>query len=390
MPGVNVPPRPVTSGSSERGGRYSQPVTDDRVEPEDEELEAQKKIKPLRLIITAVVGVGVTVAVFVLLIPELGSYQQAFAELGNMSTPWVIALLAAGVVNLAVYPLTVMVSVERFKYWPSFVERQVGFLVSNAVPGGGVFAVGFQYRVLRHYLVPSTMSAAAVTADAVWTYLITLGIPSLAVILLSLTGEPNQGVTSIALIGLAGLLISIAAIWMVQRSEKDARRVGGWASSLVGWILRPFKKASPDFREPLVRFRNRAHLLIVNRWRSLTVTNVLAEIMPFIIILLALGGLGVFPETISFTEAFAAFAIAQLLVSIPLTPGGLGTVDAALIALLTGFGVPGPTAIAADVLWRLVWFLPSMVAGFGAFIYFIYAQHRPKVSGFRPEIPQAP
>ncbi len=47
----------------------------------------------------------------------------------------------------------------------------------------------------------------------------------------------------------------------------------------------------------------------------------------------------------------------------PLTPGGLGTVDAALVALLVGFGADSSTALAADLIWRLVWFLPQLLVG---------------------------
>ena len=60
---------------------------------------------------------------------------------------------------------------------------------------------------------------------------------------------------------------------------------------------------------------------------------------------------------------FAAYAIALLLTSFPITPGGLGTVDAALVLLLTQFGATSTTAIAADLIWRLVWFLPQLLAG---------------------------
>jgi hypothetical protein len=42
--------------------------------------------------------------------------------------------------------------------------------------------------------------------------------------------------------------------------------------------------------------------------------------------------------TVAWTEALAAFAFARAALVIPATPGGLGTVDAALTALLTGFG----------------------------------------------------
>ena len=55
--------------------------------------------------------------------------------------------------------------------------------------------------------------------------------------------------------------------------------------------------------------------------------------------------------------------MALVLTAFPITPGGLCTVDAALIALLIAFGVDASTAVAADLLWRLGWFLPQLLVG---------------------------
>jgi uncharacterized membrane protein YbhN (UPF0104 family) len=54
----------------------------------------------------------------------------------------------------------------------------------------------------------------------------------------------------------------------------------------------------------------------------------------------------------------------------------LGTVDLALVALLKSFGAPGEIAVAADVLWRVVWFLPQILAGVVSMIVFFFIQRR--------------
>jgi hypothetical protein len=54
---------------------------------------------------------------------------------------------------------------------------------------------------------------------------------------------------------------------------------------------------------------------------------------------------------------------------IPITPGGLGTVDAALIALLVGFGLPEATAIAATLVWRAASFVPQVSLGVLTFVW---------------------
>lgn len=337
---------------------------------------APRRISRKRILITAGISVVVVVGVFVLLFPQLGSYAQAFRQLGSMPVLWVVALVVAGVANIALYPFTVLVSVEGLKYWPGFIERQVGFLISCAIPGGGVFAVGAQYRILSYYRVPPSLSAAAVSADAVWTYLLTLAMPAVGVALLVVDGRSTAGYISIALLGLLVVAVSIVVIVVTLRSETGARRVGNLGERLVAPVMRKLGRPVPKLRTALVRFREQAHDLATQRWGRITIANAVAQTTPFVVLCAALGGLGAFDGHVSVAEAFAAYAIALLLVSIPITPGGLGTVDAAMVGLLTAFGVDAPVAVVADLLWRLVWFLPQILAGVGAGAGYMLSQHR--------------
>lgn len=84
-----------------------------------------------RAITTSVVGIVVVVAVFALLMPQVASYEDALNELATIPAEWIVALVAAGILNIVLYPLTVMVAIPKLGYWRGFVERQSGFLVSG-------------------------------------------------------------------------------------------------------------------------------------------------------------------------------------------------------------------------------------------------------------------
>jgi uncharacterized protein (TIRG00374 family) len=63
-------------------------------------------------------------------------------------------------------------------------------------------------------------------------------------------------------------------------------------------------------------------------------------------------------------DLFVAYGVGNVLAAIPLTPGGLGTVELAVTALLRGFGVPTLIAGFAVLGWRLFNFwLPIPVGG---------------------------
>lgn len=329
----------------------------------DEEEPQRSGWSRKRIIFTAAFGVIIVVFMYFLLFPQISNYEDAADRIRNMAWEWVVALVIAGVANIGLYSLTVNAAIRGLGYWRGFLERQAGFMISNVIPGGGAVAVGTQASILNYYRVRPSMSAAAVAADAAYTYLFTLGMPALAVGLLATRQNTSGLLKATAIFGVILFVVSLVGLLMILHSENGARRIGRWGEKIAAPIWRRFKKPPPDLQTGLVNFRNDAHDLMRRRWVALAITNVVAQLMPFVVLLCALGGLGAFPDSVDLLQAFAAYSVAILLVSFPITPGGLGTVDATLIALLVSFGVDNATAVAADLVWRLVWFLPQLVIG---------------------------
>lgn len=337
---------------------------------------AERRPSKKRTIITAVLGLIIMVLVFAFLFPQFANYQQAFAQLERLNWAWVLALVGASALNIWVYPWTAKAALPDLNYGPAFVNRQAGFLISNIVPGGGAVAVGTQYSILARYQVPPGPAAAAVTADAVWTYLMTLGTPAIAVVLLVMEGRSTASFLTIAIFGLIAVIVSVTLIAVTMRSEGGAERVGAILQRITGAMFRIIKRPAPHVQAMVVRFYADASVMVKERWLQLTLTNVAAQLGPFLVLLVAVYALGGSLQTISVIEIFAAYSIAMLLVSFPITPGGLGTVDAALVALLVAFGLDNATAVAADLVWRLVWFLPQLIAGMGALGWFSFQRRR--------------
>ena len=314
-------------------------------------------------IVGAIVSIVILAAVFLFLFPKFADYGEALDQIKDMAPWWIAALILASLVNIVIYPFTEIAAIPGLSYRAAFMSRQASFTISNIIPGGGAVAIATQYSILAGYRVSAVRAAAAVSADGAWTYLITLAAPSIAVGLLLIEGDSIAGFKLAAGIGLAIVIASVAVIAVTLRSEEGARRIGRWAQRPANWLFRLVKKPAPDVMTPLLDFHTHAAEMVGERWRSLTVTNVAAQFAPFVVLLVALAALGVTPSPVTLIESFAAYSIALLLTMFPLTPGGLGTVDAALVALLVGFGADSSAALAADLIWRLVWFLPQLLVG---------------------------
>ncbi|HYN56064.1 MAG TPA: flippase-like domain-containing protein, partial [Motilibacterales bacterium] len=113
------------------------------------------------------------------------------------------------------------------------------------------------------------------------------------------------------------------------------------------------------------------------RWRWVTVSNYLVVLAQFSVLGFSIRGvLGDQSTSLTMAGAFAAFAISRMASMIPVTPGGLGTVDAALIALLTTFGLTTEQAVASTLVWRACSWIPQVSLGVLTFLYWRVAQAR--------------
>ncbi|NNC93086.1 MAG: flippase-like domain-containing protein, partial [Acidimicrobiia bacterium] len=63
-----------------------------------------------------------------------------------------------------------------------------------------------------------------------------------------------------------------------------------------------------------------------------------------------------------------AFALANIVATLPITPGGLGVMELTLAASLSGFGVPSRIALLGVAAWRLVNFWLPLPVGAGAYL----------------------
>jgi uncharacterized protein (TIRG00374 family) len=109
--------------------------------------------------------------------------------------------------------------------------------------------------------------------------------------------------------------------------------------------------------------------LLKSRWAWITGAQLAVSLTQFLILYVALRGVEAQDGTqTSILVVFAAFAISQLGLMVPITPGGLGTVDAAMIALMVSFGVSNGDATAADLVWRATSYIPQIIIGIIAIV----------------------
>ncbi len=329
------------------------------------------KVSRRKQVIGTIVTLAVLGFVFFYVFPQFASYQDAWTAIQGMTPAWIAALGIASVVNIFVYVWPFLVAIPGLRFWPGFEVRQTSFMLSNAIPAvGGAIGLGVQYSMLESFGIASAAAAAGIAINTVWNMIATLGLPVLAVLLLLATGQANQDYVVAAVLGVAAIAVGAVVLTLILRSDEMARKVGRLGDRIVGWALRVIHKPRDlNIGEALVGFRSSTVDVIRGRWIWLTVSNFAMQFSSFMILFVALRGVQVGESTkTTFAQAFAAFALGRLASFIPITPGGLGTVDAAITGILAGFGADSSDALAADLVWRAATYVPQVVIGIVTFL----------------------
>ena len=67
----------------------------------------------------------------------------------------------------------------------------------------------------------------------------------------------------------------------------------------------------------------------MRRWHLLTLVTLAGSLTVFMVLVISLRAFQVPASEVTVIEAFAAWSLARILGSIPITPGGIGVVDSA-------------------------------------------------------------
>jgi uncharacterized membrane protein YbhN (UPF0104 family) len=278
-----------------------------------------------------VVSTGVTLVVlavvFVGIFPKVADYSEAWSSIQQMPTVYVVALVVATVVNLAVYVWPLQAALPGLGYGPGFVVRQTSFAISNAVPAGGAVGLGVQYGMLDSYGFGAGPAASAIAIVSVFNVFATLFMPVLGVVALLASGVVEDTYVLMAAIGILGVGVAVVAFTVVLRSEHGARTVGRWAERLVNPVTRRLAHGrSLDLTGKILDFRSSIVDVMQTRWVQVTLSTLLLQFTSWAILVLALRGLeaGSGNVVVTWTEALAAFSFARVASFIPITPAASG------------------------------------------------------------------
>ena len=312
------------------------------------------------------VAIGVTgLAVYVVL-PSLTRTFAAWPRLLHLRPVWLAGSLVAESASFAcAYALQRLV-LRTDKWFAVVAAGLTGNAVTNVLPGGDAAGAAVQFRMLATAGIDADDVAGGMTAASLLGIggLLALPVFTLPAIL---GGAPiSRGLVHTGLLGLVGFCLFVAGGALVVMTDRPLALVGRIGERLWNRLPGHHRKVSGLDRR-LLSERDEIRATLGRDWLRAVVLTSGRLGFDYACLLFALRATGSHPRPSLVLLAYAAAGIVAL---VPITPGGLGIVEASLSGLLILAGVPGGTAFVATLAYRLASYWLPLLAGLLAYLLF--------------------
>jgi uncharacterized membrane protein YbhN (UPF0104 family) len=317
-------------------------------------------------------SLAVVVLIFGFLFPKVADYRDVWQTIRAMTWLELSTLGAVALWNLASY-WPVLTAAQPGLHTPeAAVSNLASTAVANTLPGGAALGLGVTATMQYSWGIPVSDMALASVISGIWNNYLKLGLPIVALALLTVTGDAGAGLATAAVIGVLVLVAAVAALVLLLRSERLAGMVGRVSERVANVVLRLVHRGPVEgWEERAQGFRAHVIGVVAHRWGRLTVTTIISHVSLYLVLLVALRNVGISQAEVSWVAVLAAFAFIRLLSAVPITPGGLGVVELGLTAAIgSGLTAGEKNQVAAAVLLfrALTWFAPIPL-GVGAWVF---------------------
>jgi uncharacterized protein (TIRG00374 family) len=298
--------------------------------------------------------------------PSLLEVFTSWRSLFDLAPEWVAVALGAQLLSwLSVWEVQ-RVGLQIRGWFLVATSQLAGTALGRVIPGGAAAAGALQYRMLTRSGLPGGRIASALTASSILLAGFMLALPVLSLPAV-LAGRPvADGLARAAVLG-AGLFVVMvvagvtAFVW--DRPLMLAARVA--QTALNATVRR--RHHVEGLPELLIRERDTVLRAFGSRWKAALLAAGGKWIFDYLALLACLRAVGAEPRP---SLVLLAFVAASFLAMIPLTPGGLGFVEAGLTGMLALADVAASAAVVATLAYRLVSFwlpIPAGALAYGLF-----------------------
>jgi uncharacterized protein (TIRG00374 family) len=338
-----------------------------------------------RRVLQGLFSLALVIAIFVFVLPQVADVSEVWDSIQAMTWLELTTIVIVALWNLASYWFVWVACLPGLTVGQAAVSTQASTAVANTVPGGSYIAVGLTYTMFHSWGFRRSVITLALLVSGIFNNFAKLALPVLSLGLLALERRVTTGRVIAGVLGIVALIAAVVIFVIALRTEQSAARIGNTAARVASFFTRLVRRPpATGWDVALTRFREKTIGLLRARWPAITVTTLVSHLSLYLVLLVTLRHIGVSNAEVSWTEVLAAFAFARLATAIPLTPGGVGVVELALIGALVAAGGNKPEVVASVLVYRaLTYVLPIPI---GAACYLAW----PRLTRWKREPRPAP
>ncbi|MFP3907645.1 MAG: YbhN family protein [Acidimicrobiales bacterium] len=298
--------------------------------------------------------------------PSLVDVYSSWDEVVTLQPLWIIAILGFQVASFSCMWFLQRLALRTDAWFSVITSQLAGNAFSRVVPGGAAAGVAMQMRMLTRAGVQIATAASSLTAVSLLTTGIIFALPVLALPAM-IAGTPVRGpLLTAVLVGLgAFVLLAAAGIWLFQ-SDRPLVTIGRLVQGIRNRVRR-HEEPTTDLPDRLVHERVMVRQTLGERRTDALLAAVGRSMFDYLSLLAALAAVGARPNP---SLVLLAFVTSLVLGMIPITPGGLGFVEAGLTATLALAGIGAADAVVATATYRFAAFWLPLPAGLAAYLVF--------------------
>jgi uncharacterized membrane protein YbhN (UPF0104 family) len=239
--------------------------------------------------------------------------------------------------------------------------------VSGILPGGSAAGTTLQFEMLSAAGLDTDSTVSGLAAISLINTAALLALPLLALPAMLAGIAVRPGLVHAGLVGIAGFVLLAAAGAIVLHADWPLRGLGCAVHGLHNHVFARHRQRVTGLDKRFLADRGSVREVLGRQWRQALLLTTGRIGFDFGCLLGALRATGAHPQP---SLALLAYAAANIVALIPLTPGGLGIVEASLASLLVLAGVPSSSAFVATLAYRLFAFWLPVLAGGPAYLMF--------------------
>jgi hypothetical protein len=311
----------------------------------------------------AVAVAGVTIYI---VLPSVTRVLSSWPRLSRLNLVWFAVALAAEVAHFICTFALQRLALRTNSWFAVVTSELTGNAITNIMPGADAAGAVVQFRMLATAGIDADTAVSGLTAFSLIQIGGLLALPIFTLPAMVAGTPVGRGLVNTALVGAAGFVLFAAFSLVFLRTDRPLALLGQIVQRLWNRIRRHHVPLT-GLSDRLLRDRNAIRSALGAHWQEAVVFCAARLGTDFGCLLAVLWATGSHPRP---SLVLLAYAVAGVVGLLPITPGGLGIVEASLSGMLVLAGIGAGDAFLATLAYRIASYWLPLLAGLPAYFLF--------------------